>query len=122
MSAVVKPQLPDLLGAAQANTAFPGSRCDRRHPTPTHHTTPLQKFLAWRSYEQSRVLEAERLLREYSYKHPTDQAAATTLELSHSEQGAGRGRRGPGPSAAAAAAAHGRPHLDRRTPVPPGGF
>ncbi|KAL4423055.1 hypothetical protein ABPG77_005860 [Micractinium sp. CCAP 211/92] len=82
----------------------------------------LQKFLAWRSYEQSRILQAERMLREYAHKHPSDQAAAATLEATHSELGARQGRHMQAPSAAAAGAAHGRPHLDRRTPVPPGGF
>lgn len=94
-------------------------------PAPAHPTHPmptLQKFLAWRSYEQSRILQAERMLREYAHKHPSDQAAAATLEATHSELGARQGRHMQAPSAAAAGAAHGRPHLDRRTPVPPGGF
>ncbi|PSC73398.1 UPF0136 domain [Micractinium conductrix] len=71
----------------------------------------LAKFLEWRAYEQHRITEAERLLRNYQAKHPdTAPHPAEAHELAQSHQQ-------PGPFAS-----HGRPHYERRRPVPPGGF
>lgn len=94
----------------------------------------LHKMLAWRSYEQSRILEAERLLRDYKFKHPDQGPAAMRMEApgllpaEPPRQPRGGGWRGGPPPAAAHAPPPGAghpsrpPHLDRASPVPPGGF
>jgi hypothetical protein len=83
-----------------------------------------KKMFEWRAYEQSRVHAAERLLRDYQRKHPDDQAVPA-LPLG-TDPPAGRsggppdGGRGHGPPRhPGAPPPH---HLDRRSPVPPGGF
>ncbi|KAI3426158.1 hypothetical protein D9Q98_008535 [Chlorella vulgaris] len=86
----------------------------------------LRKMLEWRTYEQSRVHEAERLLRDYIVKHPdAAQAggpAGPTTGLPHGRMPADmRGGSGAGPGQAPGAQA-GPPPLNRRSPVPPGGF
>lgn len=101
----------------------------------------FKKFLEWRSWEQSRILEAERLLRDYKYKNP--EKAGPVLPPLPYEQNAQHAQqqevdprwrpgRGPppgppppatgGPYDGPGARGQGPPHLDRRSPVPPGGF
>ena len=82
----------------------------------------LRKMLEWRGYKQSRVLEAEQLLREYQHRHPAEAAAMAVGPREPARRGEG-GRGGPHkPAMGQAQHQGGAPHLDRRSPVPPGGF
>ncbi len=79
------------------------------HPSPTRE---------WRAYEQSRIYEAERLLRDYRFKHPEPAPEPLEPAWPHGPGGPGApsGNRGRGPTP------HPPLHLDRQSPVPPGGF